>query len=138
MNRRGWQKDMAATSSRCWRPVPFRPRASYREPVSPASLSAQRRRSPWRLQLSMSWRAGRDLDQIIVTTLLPAAVGETRREALDALRPGFAFYVGFFPRYNRMMAEHGFVEEAAAIAAAWSRGDRDAAERAVSDELIDA
>ena len=83
-------------------------------------------------------RAGRDLDQIIVTTLLPAAVGETRREALDALRPGLAFYAGFFPRYNRMMAEHGFVEEAAAIAAAWSRGDRDAAERAVSDELIDA
>jgi SAM-dependent methyltransferase len=24
MNRRGWQKDMAATSSRCWRPVPAR------------------------------------------------------------------------------------------------------------------
>src|SRR6202030_474652 len=83
-------------------------------------------------------RAGRDLDQIIVTTLLPASVGETRREALDALRPGLAFYAGFFPRYNRMMAEHGFVEEAAAIAAAWSRGDREAAERAVSDELIDA
>jgi alkanesulfonate monooxygenase SsuD/methylene tetrahydromethanopterin reductase-like flavin-dependent oxidoreductase (luciferase family) len=69
---------------------------------------------------------------------LPAAVAETRGEALDALRPGLAFYAGFFPRYNRMMAEHGFVEEAAAIAAAWSRGDRDAAERAVSDELIDA
>jgi len=75
-------------------------------------------------------RAGRDLDQIIVTTLLPAA--------LDALRPGLAFYAGFFPRYNRKMAGHGFVEEAAAIAAAWSRGDRDAAERAVTDELIDA
>ena len=41
----------------------------------------------------------------------------------------------FFPRYNRMMAGHGFVEEAAAIAAARSRSDRDAAERAVSDEL---
>ena len=36
------------------------------------------------------------------------------------------------------MAEHGFVEEAAAIAAAWSRGDREAAERAVSDAMIDA
>jgi alkanesulfonate monooxygenase SsuD/methylene tetrahydromethanopterin reductase-like flavin-dependent oxidoreductase (luciferase family) len=29
-------------------------------------------------------RAGGNLDQIIVTTLMPAAVGETRREALDA------------------------------------------------------
>jgi alkanesulfonate monooxygenase SsuD/methylene tetrahydromethanopterin reductase-like flavin-dependent oxidoreductase (luciferase family) len=54
------------------------------------------------------------------------------------LRPGLAFYAGFFPRYNRMMAEHGFAEEASAIAEAWSRGDRKAAERAVSDALIDA
>jgi probable F420-dependent oxidoreductase len=83
-------------------------------------------------------RAGRDPGRIVVTTLLPAAVGETRREALDILRPGLAFYAGFFPRYNRMMAEHGFVGEAAAIAEAWSRGDREATERAVSDALIDA
>ena len=75
---------------------------------------------------------------IALTTLLPAAVGETRRDALDILRPGLAFYAGFFPRYNRMMAEHGFAEEAAAVAAAWSRGDRAAAERAVSDAMIDA
>jgi probable F420-dependent oxidoreductase len=83
-------------------------------------------------------RAGRDPAGVALTTLLPTAVGETRREALDALRPGLAFYAGFFPRYNRMMAEHGFAGEAASIAEAWSRGDRDAAERAVSDALIDA
>lgn len=83
-------------------------------------------------------RAGRDPGGITVTTLLPTAIGQTRREALDLLRPGLAFYAGFFPRYNRMMAEHGFADEAAAIAEAWSRGDRDAAERAVTDELIDA
>src|SRR5439155_10185035 len=69
-------------------------------------------------------RAGRDPGRVAVTTLLPTAVGQTRAEALAALRPGLAFYAGFFPRYNRMMAEHGFGEEAAAIAAAWSRGDR--------------
>jgi alkanesulfonate monooxygenase SsuD/methylene tetrahydromethanopterin reductase-like flavin-dependent oxidoreductase (luciferase family) len=83
-------------------------------------------------------RSGRDPGRIAVTTLLPTAVAETRQEALDALRPGLAFYAGFFPRYNRMMAEHGFAEEAAAVAAAWSRGDRAAAERAVSDAMIDA
>jgi alkanesulfonate monooxygenase SsuD/methylene tetrahydromethanopterin reductase-like flavin-dependent oxidoreductase (luciferase family) len=37
-----------------------------------------------------------------------------------------------------MMAEHGFVTEAAAIAEAWSRGDHAAAESAVSDAMIDA
>src|SRR5215469_517718 len=83
-------------------------------------------------------RAGRDPSQIVVASLLPTAVGATREEALAALRPGLAFYAGFFPRYNRMMAEHGFSEEAAAIAEAWSRSDRQAAERAVSDALIDA
>ena len=83
-------------------------------------------------------RAGRDPNEILVTSLLPTAVGATREEALDVLRPGLAFYAGFFPRYNRMMAEHGFRDDAAVIAAAWSRGDREAAERAVSDELIDA
>src|SRR5262249_11003094 len=53
-------------------------------------------------------------------------------------RPGLAFYAGFFPRYNRMIAEHGFAAEAAAIATAWKRGDRATAEAAVSDALIDA
>ena len=37
-----------------------------------------------------------------------------------------------------MMAEHGFATEAAAIAEAWARGDREAAEHAVSDAMIDA
>lgn len=36
------------------------------------------------------------------------------------------------------MAEHGFAAEAAAIAAAWSQGDRRATERAVGDAMIDA
>jgi alkanesulfonate monooxygenase SsuD/methylene tetrahydromethanopterin reductase-like flavin-dependent oxidoreductase (luciferase family) len=82
--------------------------------------------------------AGRVAAQIEVTSLLPASVGDTRDAALAVLRPGIAFYCGFFPRYNRMMAAHGFATEAAAIAAAWARGDREAAERAVSDAMIDA
>ena len=83
-------------------------------------------------------RTGRDPAQITVTTLLPAAVADSREEALAVLRPGLGFYLGFFPRYNRLVAESGFAEEAAAIAAAWARGDRDGAVRAVSDRMIDA
>jgi alkanesulfonate monooxygenase SsuD/methylene tetrahydromethanopterin reductase-like flavin-dependent oxidoreductase (luciferase family) len=82
-------------------------------------------------------KAGRDASRIEVTSLLPASVGDTHETALAALRPGIAFYCGFFPRYNRMMAEHGFAAEAAAIAAAWAHGDRESAERAVSDAMID-
>jgi 5,10-methylenetetrahydromethanopterin reductase len=83
-------------------------------------------------------RVGRQPDEITVTSLLPTSVGETREQALNALRPGLAFYAGFFPRYNRLIAEHGFAAEAGAIAEAWARGDRNAAERAVSDVLIEA
>jgi probable F420-dependent oxidoreductase len=82
--------------------------------------------------------AGRDPARIAVTSLLPTMVASTRREALDAMRPGLAFYAGFFPRYNRLIAEHGFAEEGAAIAQAWARGDEAAAIRAVSDEMVDA
>ena len=83
-------------------------------------------------------RAGRRPDEVTITSLLPTAIGETHQQAVDALRPGLAFYAGFFPRYNRLIAQHGFAKEASAIAAAWARGDREAAERAVSDTLIDA
>jgi len=82
--------------------------------------------------------AGRAPTQFVVTSLLPTSVGDTRATALAALRPGIAYYCGFFPRYNRRMAEHGFATEAGAIAEAWARGDHEAAERAVSDEMIDA
>jgi len=83
-------------------------------------------------------RAGRDPERIAIASLLPTMVADSRAAALAALRPGVAFYAGFFPRYNRLMAEHGFAVEAAAIAEAWAVGDRAAAERAVSDAMIDA
>ena len=82
--------------------------------------------------------AGRDASRIAVTSLLPTAVAATRAEALDTMRPGLGFYAGFFPRYNRLIAEHGFPDEAAAIAEAWSRGDRAGAIAAVSDAMVDA
>ncbi|MGE0225048.1 MAG: LLM class flavin-dependent oxidoreductase, partial [Acetobacteraceae bacterium] len=92
-----------------------------------------------RAQLADAARgAERDPGGIELTTLLPTSVAATRTDALAALRPGLAFYMGFFPRYNRLMAEHGFAAEAAAVSAAWARGDREAVERAVTDAMIDA
>ena len=81
-------------------------------------------------------RAGRDAAAIEVTSLLPASVSPDREAALAAARPGLAFYAGFFPRYNRLLAESGFAEEAAAVAKAWAAGDTAAATRAVTDEMI--
>ena len=99
--------------------------------------STLRTAAPVRAQLAAAARrAGRDAGKIEITTLLQTSVNDSRDAALTALRPGLAFYLGFFPRYNKMMAEHGFAAEAAAIAEAWARGDREAAERAVSDAMI--
>ena len=82
-------------------------------------------------------RTGRDPGVVDVTSLIPTAVADDPADAFDALRPGVAMYTGFFPRYNQMAVDQGFGEEAAAIAEAWSRGDHEAATRAVSDEHID-
>ncbi|MCY4451272.1 MAG: LLM class flavin-dependent oxidoreductase [Immundisolibacterales bacterium] len=81
-------------------------------------------------------RAGRDPVAIEIASLFPASVAPDRDEALAAARPGLAFYAGFFPRYNRLLAESGFPAEAAAIAKAWSEGDTAAATRAVTDEML--
>ena len=81
-------------------------------------------------------RAGRGAAAVEITSLLPASVSSDREAALAAARPGLAFYAGFFPRYNRLIAESGFPEEAAAVARAWAAGDAAGAARAVTDEMI--
>ena len=79
-------------------------------------------------------RAGRDAAAIEIASLLPASVAPDREAALAVARPGLAFYAGFFPRYNRLLAESGFPAEAAAVAQAWAAGDSAGAARAVTDE----
>ena len=83
-------------------------------------------------------RAGRKPEDVEIASLLPCHVAGSRQEALDRLRPAVALYGGFFPRYNRLLAESGFSEAAAAIQAAWRAGDREGAARAVPDALVDA
>lgn len=83
-------------------------------------------------------RAGRPPEAVEIVSLLPCVVSADRREARDLMRPSVATYAGFFPRYNRLMAESGFPEAAAAIKRVWDTGDRAAAARAVPDDLVDA
>ena len=73
-----------------------------------------------------------------VASLLGCAVGPDVAEARERLKPGVALYAGFFPRYNRVLAESGFAEAAADMRAAWQRGDRAGAARLVPDALVDA
>jgi probable F420-dependent oxidoreductase len=83
-------------------------------------------------------RAGRRPDDVEVASLLPCVVAADRSQAIEALRPGLAFYAGFFPRYNRLLAENGFSEAARAIKAAWDREGQAAAARLVPDAMVEA
>jgi alkanesulfonate monooxygenase SsuD/methylene tetrahydromethanopterin reductase-like flavin-dependent oxidoreductase (luciferase family) len=81
--------------------------------------------------------AGRDPSDVVVASLLPTYVADTQQAAFDAMRPGLAFYAGFFPRYKRLLAEAGFADAADNIAQAWNAGHHQQAAALVPDKLID-
>ena len=81
-------------------------------------------------------RVGRQPDAVDIASLIPCYVAADRREAYEAMRPAVAFYAGFFPRYNRLLAESGFADDVARIKDAFERGDRAEAARRVPDALI--
>jgi alkanesulfonate monooxygenase SsuD/methylene tetrahydromethanopterin reductase-like flavin-dependent oxidoreductase (luciferase family) len=83
-------------------------------------------------------RVGRDATAVDVASLIPCAVADTAAAARDAMRPAVGLYAGFFPRYNRLLAEAGFAEAVRAIKDAFDREGREAAAKVVPDELIDA
>jgi alkanesulfonate monooxygenase SsuD/methylene tetrahydromethanopterin reductase-like flavin-dependent oxidoreductase (luciferase family) len=83
-------------------------------------------------------RVGRQAADVEIASLLGCAVATDVEEARRRLKPGVALYAGYFPRYNRLLAESGFADAAAAIRAAWARGDREGAARLVPDALVDA
>jgi probable F420-dependent oxidoreductase len=80
-------------------------------------------------------RAGRRPEDVEITSLLPCVIAPTRAEAVERMRPAVAMYAGFFPRYNRLLAEAGFPDAARAIQQAWQTGDRAGAASAVPDAM---
>jgi 5,10-methylenetetrahydromethanopterin reductase len=83
-------------------------------------------------------RAGRRPEDVELASIVPCAVARDRRTALNRMRGSVAFYAGFFPRYNRLVAESGFAGAAGAIKAAWDAGDRARAAELVPDALVEA
>jgi alkanesulfonate monooxygenase SsuD/methylene tetrahydromethanopterin reductase-like flavin-dependent oxidoreductase (luciferase family) len=83
-------------------------------------------------------RAGKPPGAVDVASLIPCAVADTAAAARDALRPAVGLYAGFFPRYNRLLAEAGFADAVRAIKEAFDRGGREAAAKVVPDALLDA
>ncbi len=81
--------------------------------------------------------ADRDPDDITVAPYVPTAVSEDPDAARDAIRAHVAYYIGSGEGYRRAVGER-YPDRAEEIASAWSRGDRDAARAAVTDDMVDA
>lgn len=81
--------------------------------------------------------AGRAPGTVALAGDVPVAIatGTAARRLRESVRKHTAFYAAI-PQYNRLFAEAGHVEAAAAVRAAWERRDRDAAVAAIDDELL--
>ena len=81
--------------------------------------------------------AGRDPIKVEIADLITTVVSTDGTPDLEGIRRATAFYAGFFPRYNRALAENGFPDEAAALRAAWLEGKRGPAlESLVPDSML--
>ena len=67
-------------------------------------------------------KAGRNPSGLEVASLIPTCVSEDEEAALDGARKLVGLYTGFYPRYNRLVAESGFPKKAREIRQAWLAG----------------
>jgi alkanesulfonate monooxygenase SsuD/methylene tetrahydromethanopterin reductase-like flavin-dependent oxidoreductase (luciferase family) len=81
--------------------------------------------------------AGRKASEVEIASLLTCYVTKDRKGAETEARQTIAYTCGFYPRYNRLIAESGFEEETAAVAEAWRSGDRERAAKLVTREMVE-
>ena len=81
--------------------------------------------------------AGRDPSEVEIADLITTVVSTDGPADIEGIRKATGFYAGFFPRYNRALAQNGFPDEAAAIRAAYLEGKRGPdLESLVSDSML--
>jgi F420-dependent oxidoreductase-like protein len=86
--------------------------------------------------------AGRSLDGFDIAPQVNVHIGDDVMAARELMRPMLALYVGGMGSrqqnfYNALVREYGFEQAAAEVQDLYLSGDRDAACRALPDELID-
>lgn len=77
----------------------------------------------------------RDTNTITVAPYVPAVVHENREYAENVLRQYLAYYIGNGTGYQNAVATR-FPQEADSIATAWYNGNREAANKAVTSEMV--
>ena len=75
--------------------------------------------------------------EVAIADLITTVVSTDGPADLEGIRKATGFYAGFFPRYNRALAQNGFPDEAAAIRKAFLEGKRGPAlESLVPDSML--
>ena len=115
------------------------PAASQKKPITHDVYDSWKSIQGTKLSADGVWLAYALTPQAVdIASLIPCAVADSVAVAREAMRPAVGLYAGFFPRYNRLLAEAGFEDAVRAIKEAFARGGREAAAKVVPDELIDA
>lgn len=81
-------------------------------------------------------QAGRSPADVSIALIMHCCVCADRSVALRSVKRTLSFY-GRMPFYNRLFARQGYVKEAEAITAGWTKGDANAAADAVSDQMAE-
>jgi alkanesulfonate monooxygenase SsuD/methylene tetrahydromethanopterin reductase-like flavin-dependent oxidoreductase (luciferase family) len=78
---------------------------------------------------------GRDPAEVKIACLSVMAVGDTTEEAIESLKPTMSLYCAF-PVYDSLWTGAGLMDDALSVREAFLQGDRDEANRRVSDRLV--
>jgi alkanesulfonate monooxygenase SsuD/methylene tetrahydromethanopterin reductase-like flavin-dependent oxidoreductase (luciferase family) len=82
-------------------------------------------------------KASRPLATFEIAAILPCVVNTDSAQAKQKMRKFLVDVTGRYPRYNKLLADAGFPEEAREIRAAWLRKDVAGAMNAVSESAVD-
>ena len=81
-------------------------------------------------------KSGRSPSDLEVASLIPTCISEDEEAALDGARKLVGLYTGFYPRYNRLVAEGGFPKKAREIRQAWLAGRTEDAFAIVDEKMV--
>jgi 5,10-methylenetetrahydromethanopterin reductase len=81
-------------------------------------------------------KRGREPSEVAIALIMHCCVSSDRAVALRSVKRTLSFY-GRMPFYNRLFVRQGYVKEAEAITAGWTKGDANAAANAVSERMAE-
>jgi len=80
---------------------------------------------------------GRDPTSVDIAAFLDCCISEHSDVAREAMKKRLVARIGYFPRYNKLVAEQGFERDALAVRQQFLAGNSEGAAKSISDDLVD-